>query len=117
MHEVFDPSISDYINCLSDDWTTLLRRYFITGSFLDPTFYRQEAKWFCKGDTTFLEAYKRTGRILNISVMSDEGHSKTKILNYINSPHITIRSAVVASSAFLIFYQLVHFIIKMKRER
>ena len=61
--------------------------------------YREEAIWFCKGDTTFLEAYKRTGRILNISVMSDESHSKIKVLNYINSPNITIRSAVVASSA------------------
>jgi predicted acylesterase/phospholipase RssA len=48
---------------------------------------------------TFREAYDLTGRILNITVMSDEKHSRFKVLNYINSPHVTIRSAVVASSS------------------
>lgn len=77
----------------------MIRNFVKTGAMLDDELFRQEAFWFTKGDMTFLEAYHLTGRILNVSVMSNEGHSKTKILNYINSPHITIRSAVVASSA------------------
>ena len=77
----------------------MVRNFIKTGAMLDAELFRKEAFWFTKGDMTFLEAYHLTGRILNVSVMSNEGHSKTKILNYINSPHITIRSAVVASSA------------------
>jgi hypothetical protein len=55
--------------------------------------------WFTKGKTTFMEAYQRTGRILNISVVSNEPHSQTKLLNYLTAPDVVIASAVVASSA------------------
>ena len=98
LSEVFDPSLSVEINCLSKTWWEMLESFSKTGAMLDAEFYREEATFFCHGDTTFLEAYERTGRILNI-VVTEEQHSTTKVLNYINSPNITIRSAVVCSSA------------------
>lgn len=99
LHEIFDPSLSSRIHCLSTPWSRMFQNFIKTGALLEDEFFREESSWFTKGDMTFLEAHALTGRILNVSVMSNEGHSKTKILNYINSPHITIRSAVVASSA------------------
>lgn len=51
------------------------------------------------GNTTFLEAYKRTGRILNISVIPYDTHSPTKLLNYLTAPNCVIYSAVIASAA------------------
>lgn len=97
--EIFDPSLSSRIHCLSTPLSRMFQNFFKTGAVLEDSFFRKESYWFTKGDMTFLEAHQLTGRILNVSVMSNEGHSKTKILNYINSPHITIQSAVVASSA------------------
>jgi predicted acylesterase/phospholipase RssA len=48
---------------------------------------------------TFLEAYKKTGRILNISVCPDEARAVSKQLNYITAPDVVINTAVSASSA------------------
>jgi len=48
---------------------------------------------------TFKEAYLRTGRILNISVVPADRHSPTKLLNYITAPDTVIWSALLASAA------------------
>jgi len=49
------------------------------------------------GDTTFIEAYHRTRRILNICVTPKEKHDLPTLLNYLTSPHVLIWSAVAAS--------------------
>jgi hypothetical protein len=51
------------------------------------------------GTYTFLEAYKRTGKILNISVIPEEPGAPAKLLNYVSAPDVVIASAVLASSA------------------
>lgn len=52
------------------------------------------------GNMTFLEAHEKTGRILNISVVShSNNHGHSKILNYVTAPHVLICSAILASSA------------------
>ena len=48
---------------------------------------------------TFKEAYERTGRILNVSVIPYDTHSPTKLLNYMTAPHCVIYTAVIASAA------------------
>lgn len=48
---------------------------------------------------TFKEAYLRTGRVLNISVVPADRHSPTKLLNYITAPDTVIWSALIASAA------------------
>ncbi|MEJ8567131.1 DUF3336 domain-containing protein [Elongatibacter sediminis] len=50
-------------------------------------------------DMTFLEAYEKTGRILNISVSPAESHQFPRLLNYLTSPNALIRQAALASSA------------------
>ena len=50
-------------------------------------------------DMTFMEAYEKTGRAINITVSPAEPHQTSRLLNYIASPNVTIRSAVMASSA------------------
>ena len=60
----------------------------------------------CLGDITFLEAYNKTGRILNITVTSgDKNEDSHRVLNHFNSPDILIWSAVVASCALPIGYE------------
>ncbi|MBT4520495.1 MAG: DUF3336 domain-containing protein [Halieaceae bacterium] len=50
-------------------------------------------------DMTFQEAYEKTGRSINISVSPAEPNQTSRLLNHIASPTVTIRSAVMASSA------------------
>ena len=50
-------------------------------------------------DLTFDEAFKMTGRELNISIAPAETHQKSRLLNAITSPNVYIREAVLASAA------------------
>jgi predicted acylesterase/phospholipase RssA len=50
-------------------------------------------------DLTFIEAYKRTGRVLNISISSDTQNAAPKLLNYITAPRVLLWSAISASSS------------------
>ncbi|HEB28713.1 MAG TPA: DUF3336 domain-containing protein [Porticoccus sp.] len=50
-------------------------------------------------DLTFQQAYERTGRALNITVSGWSPNQASRLLNAITSPNVTIRSAVLASSA------------------
>ncbi|KAK5109678.1 hypothetical protein LTR62_006800 [Meristemomyces frigidus] len=56
------------------------------------------------GNITFVEAYNKTRRILNICVSTAKEHDMPRILNYITAPDVMIASAVAAScSVPLIF--------------
>jgi TAG lipase/steryl ester hydrolase/phospholipase A2/LPA acyltransferase len=50
-------------------------------------------------DMTFIEAYEKTGRILNISVSPADPNQFPRLLNYLSSPNVLIRKAALASSA------------------
>lgn len=50
-------------------------------------------------DLTFLEAYKRTGRHLNVSIAAAERHQTSRLLNAITTPNVYIRDAIMASAA------------------
>jgi TAG lipase/steryl ester hydrolase/phospholipase A2/LPA acyltransferase len=48
---------------------------------------------------TFKEAYEKTGRSINISISPAESRQTSRLLNHIASPNVTLRSAVMASTA------------------
>ncbi len=50
------------------------------------------------GDMTFEEAYRKTGRILNITLSSSTKKAPPILVNYITAPNVVISSAVVASA-------------------
>jgi len=52
------------------------------------------------GDLTFLEAYEKTGRVLNVVVCSANADEPPRVLNYLTAPQVLVWSAVAASSAF-----------------
>jgi len=56
---------------------------------------------------TFLEAFKRTGRHLNISIAAAEKHQTSRLLNAITTPNVYIREAVMASTAIPGFFPAV----------
>lgn len=52
------------------------------------------------GDYTFLEAFDRTGRIINITVSGLPGNTRyPMLLNYLTSPHVLVWSAAQCSAA------------------
>ena len=55
-------------------------------------------------DLTFLEAFERTGRHLNVSIAAAEKHQTSRLLNAITTPNVYIREAVMASAAVPGFY-------------
>jgi TAG lipase/steryl ester hydrolase/phospholipase A2/LPA acyltransferase len=50
-------------------------------------------------DLTFQQAFKHSGRAMNISVAPAETHQTSRLLNATTSPSVLIRSAVMASAA------------------
>eukprot|EP01083_Nonionella_stella_P080316 220696_1 len=81
-----------------------LARFWRRRSFEDAALPR-EAFQSVFGDMTFLEAYQKTGRILNISVSGSGGHTLPRLLNYLTAPNVTIWSAVMASATVPLLYE------------
>ena len=55
-------------------------------------------------DLTFLEAFERTGRHVNVSIAAAEKHQTSRLLNAITTPNVCVREAVMASAAVPGFY-------------
>ena len=53
---------------------------------------------------TFLEAFKKSGRILNITVSVNE-HEKFKVLNFITAPNVYVWSAILASCSLPLLFK------------
>lgn len=55
--------------------------------------------FFTRGSLTFKEAYERTGRAMNVTVVPADRHSPTILLNHLTAPNCVIWSAIIASAA------------------
>ncbi|KAJ1982631.1 hypothetical protein H4R34_001650 [Dimargaris verticillata] len=96
------PELHMHMNACSDPWLVRLARFWREGVLFDAGRWAHQAQWITRGSTTFREAYERTGRILNITVVSaDAPHASdgTKLLNYVTTPDVVVWSAILASSA------------------
>ena len=56
------------------------------------------------GDLTFEEAYKKSGRILNITVSPNGVNQPPRLLNYLTFPYLYVHEAVLASCAVPILF-------------
>ena len=93
------PELAHKIKACHDGFTTWVRRWWRTGARFDTMDWAEQCSWFCRGSTTFREAYERTGRVLNVSCVPSDPHSPTILANYKTSPNCVIWSAVIASAA------------------
>lgn len=93
------PALAYRIRASADSFLTWLSRWWRTGARFDSLDWARQCSWFCRGSTTFREAYERTGRILNVSCVPSDPHSPTILANYLTSPDCVIWSAVLASAA------------------
>ena len=65
------------------------RRFWQTGYCLDITVLRNCVRDNI-GDITFLEAYTKTGRILNITVTGNDANTMPRLLNFLTAPNVVI---------------------------
>jgi len=72
----------------------------VQGHMFDVERWEKAMKAVTMGNTTFAEAYAKTGRIINVSLTPAHSNSPPVILNYRPSPDVIIWSAVLASAAF-----------------
>ncbi|KAA1089655.1 hypothetical protein PGT21_026173 [Puccinia graminis f. sp. tritici] len=93
------PEIADMITACEDPISVWLPRMIKTGARFDTVLWAKKSSFFTMGSMTFLEAYERTGRILNVSVIPHDVHSPTTLLNYTTAPNCVIFSAILASAA------------------
>ncbi|KAA6415379.1 MAG: Patatin-like serine [Lasallia pustulata] len=93
------PALAHHITACQDSFFTWSRRWWRTGARFDSLAWARKCSWFCRGSTTFREAYERTGRILNVSCVPSDPHSPTILINYLTAPNCVIWSAVLASAA------------------
>lgn len=61
--------------------------------------WAERVLYFTNGNTTFEEAYKKTGRVLCITLSATTKKAPPVLINYITAPNVTIASAVLASAA------------------
>ncbi|KAL2144145.1 hypothetical protein VTI28DRAFT_9520 [Corynascus sepedonium] len=82
-------------------WATLIRRvrrFRREGYFLDVKIL-EECVRANIGDLTFEEAYNRSKRVLNITVVTAGQEGIPTLLNYITAPNVLVWTAAVASNA------------------
>ncbi|KAI1320009.1 hypothetical protein EDD11_002340 [Mortierella claussenii] len=99
LNEVLVPELSQKFTACADNIFTWLPRLIRKGARFDAEDWARKVQWVTKGGLTFLEAYERTGRILNISVIPYDPHTPPKLLNYMTTPDCVVWSAVIASAA------------------
>lgn len=93
------PELADRITACEEPLRVWLPRFLRTGARFDSLQWAAKATFFTRGSLTFREAYERTGKVLNISVIPSDRHSPAHLLNYISAPDCLIWSALLASAA------------------
>jgi len=83
---------------------TRIRRFLRTGYILDISNLRDLVRGHI-GDITFMEAYEKTGRVLNITVMPANMYGTPRVLNYLTAPNVVVWSASVCSCAIPALFQ------------
>ena len=99
LNQLLVPALAHRIKACHEGFTVWFRRWWRTGARFDSVDWAKQCGWFCHGSLTFREAYERTGRILNITLVPSEPNSPTMLNNHITSPDCVIWSAVLASAA------------------
>lgn len=93
------PALAHRITACHDHFSVWFYRWWRTGARFDAVDWAKRASWWTRGNLTFLEAYQRTGRILNVTCVPSDPHTPNILANYLTAPDCVIWSAVLASAA------------------
>ncbi|KAJ1772125.1 hypothetical protein IW140_001191 [Coemansia sp. RSA 1813] len=99
LRKIIRPDLVKYMTACQGPASLKLWRWLVNGHYFDAVEWVPRAQVFTRGNLTFLEAFRRTGKLLNITC-TPLGHkySPPKLMNYISAPNVIIWSAVMASA-------------------
>lgn len=125
-----DNSKNDFINPLTGlpyvfqffsepvTWRGRLESFLRSGYLEDVSILQKTLRDNFGEDLTFQEAYKNTGRILNITVCPTRRSTDPPLLlNYLTAPHVLIWSAASASCALPVMFRPVELVAKSANGR
>ena len=75
LKQLLVPELANRITACEDPFNIWFYRFWKTGARFDSVKWAKKATFFTRGSMTFREAYMRTGRILNVSVIPADRHS------------------------------------------
>lgn len=75
LKELLVPELADKLTACEDSMLVWIRRFIRTGARFDTLQWARKATFWTRGSMTFREAYERTGRALNVSVVPHDRHS------------------------------------------
>lgn len=93
--EVLAPRMSIFASSWGQRWA----RWYKYGTMFDQADWYRRVRWFTCGDTTFEEAFRKTGRIFCVTLSATSKKAPPVLINYITAPNVVIASAVLASAA------------------
>ncbi|QIW98244.1 hypothetical protein AMS68_003762 [Peltaster fructicola] len=99
LRKLLVPALAYRIKACQEPISIWFWRWYKTGARFDNVDWAKKCAWFCHGSLTFMEAYKRTGRVLNVSCVPSDPHSPSILANYLTAPDCVVWSAVLASAA------------------
>lgn len=79
-------------------WAERIKHFWKHGTMFDQEDWGRRVLYFTK-NMTFEESYKKTGRVLCITLSATTKKAPPVLMNYITAPNVTIASAVLASAA------------------
>lgn len=99
LKQLLVPELARKITACEEPWWVWVPRFWRTGARFDSIDWARKLAFFTLGSTTFSDAYKRTGRILNISTIPADPHSPVILCNNVTLPNCVIWLSLLASSA------------------
>ena len=99
MEDLKPETLAEHMTIFESSWGERLKRWWKTGCMFDQDDWLRRVKFFTNGDMTFEEAYKKTGRVLCVTLSATTKKAPPILINHITAPNVTICSACIASAS------------------
>jgi predicted acylesterase/phospholipase RssA len=99
MEDLKPEVLAHHMTIFQSSWGDRLKRWWRHGTMFDQDDWLRRVKFFTNGDMTFEEAYKKTGRVLCVTLSATTKKAPPVLINHITAPNVTIASACIASAS------------------
>ena len=99
MEELKPDKLAEHMTIFQSSWGDRLKHWWQHGTMFDQEDWLRRVKYFTNGDMTFEEAYKKTGRVLCVTLSATTKKAPPVLINHITAPNVTIASACIASAS------------------
>jgi len=80
--EMTPENIGPKMSIFASPWSERIKRFYQEGTMFDQQDWLERASYFGNGDMTFAEAYKKTGRVLCVTLSATSKKAPPVLINY-----------------------------------